>query len=252
LEATQIHPKKLDSWKAERLTLAQHIKAVAETRGPLEILEAGCGTRWGIKLDGVHYNLTGLDIDEDALRIRHEVLKDLNDTILGDLRTVELEESKYDIVFNSNVLEHIRGTRQVMDNFVKWLKPGGFIILVMPNGNSAKGFLTKFTPLWFHVLYMRYFRGMKTAGQPGYGPFPTVFDPEVSLDGIRKYCENGPLAIRAEYSAGHGRTGAKIPMALSNILVWGLHLVSFGKLTARHPDLIFIIEKTPEADSCAC
>ncbi len=83
-------------------------------------------------------------------------LKDLDVTILGDLRTAELEAGKYDIIFNSNVLEHIQGARHVLDNFISWVKPGGFIILVMPNGDSAKGFLTKWTPHWFHVFFMRY------------------------------------------------------------------------------------------------
>ena len=238
-----INPKKLESWQAERVKLVEHIKEIANTRGHLEILEAGCGTRWGLKLDDIDYTLTGLDIDEDALNIRKNELKDLDVTILGDLRTMELEAGKYDIVFNSNVLEHIQGARQVLDNFVNWVKPGGFIILVMPNGDSAKGFLTKKTPHWFHVFFMRYFRGMKTAGQPGFGPFPTFFDKEVSLKGIQDYCNAGPLAIRDVYSTGHGRAGNRFLMAVSSTIAWGLHLITFGKCTARHSDLIFIIEK---------
>ena len=243
MEVIVISLEKLESWEVERLKLSEHFKVIAANKASLEILEAGCGTRWFIELNGIEYILTGLDADEGALEARKSILNDLDVAILGDLRTAELPEEKYDIIFSSNVLEHIKGAREVLDNFVRWTKPGGFIILLIPNGDSAKGFLTKITPHWFHVVYIRYFQGRKTAGQPGYGPFPTFFDPEVSLRGIRAYCDVNPLAIRAEYSIGHGRIGNWIKKIISGTITWGLHLVSFGKLTAQHPDLIFVIEK---------
>lgn len=236
-------------WETERLKLAEHMKKIAAPRGHVKILEAGCGRKWGIDLDGVDYSLTGLDIDEAALRLRKEKYDDLDDMILGDLRTADLPEAEFDIIFNSNVLEHIDGARRVLDNFRRWLKPGGYLILLLPNGDSAKGWVTKVTPHPFHVFYMRYLRGMKRAGEPGFGPFPTFFDKEVSLKGIREYCRTHGLTIHAEYSAQRPAR-ATLEYVLSLIATWSLQVLSLGALSAQHADLIFVIEK-PVAPAAA-
>jgi 2-polyprenyl-3-methyl-5-hydroxy-6-metoxy-1,4-benzoquinol methylase len=76
--------------------------------GPLEILEAGCGRRWPHELK-MQYRLTGVDTDAEALKARVEQRKDLDVAILGDIRTVDLPESSYDVVYCGWVLEHISG-----------------------------------------------------------------------------------------------------------------------------------------------
>ena len=174
LKQLSLYPRALRSWKDEVEALSNIIKEQAKLTPDLTILEAGCGTKWGLKLEGVSYTLTGVDIDEDALDKRVNQRKDLDLAILGDLRTVKLEEDHYDVIFNSNVLEHVDGAEKVLDNFVRWLKPGGIILLLIPNRNSAKGFLTRITPFWVHVLFYKYMRGHKTAGKPGHAPFRTV------------------------------------------------------------------------------
>jgi SAM-dependent methyltransferase len=233
----------LATYRDERLILATHIRAAAAADGPLRILEAGCGTRWGVDLGGVAYTLTGVDLDKDAMEIRRVEKRDLDVAVVGDLRTVELEAGAYDVVFSSNVLEHIDGAERVLDNMVRWTRPGGMLVLLMPNGRSAKGFLTKVLPHWIHVLYVRHVQGQKTAGQPGYGPYRTYFDPVVSQQGIAAYCDRHGLTIEAGYSAGHGRRGNRILMLGALAVTWAVHALTLGGLTARHPDLIFVIRK---------
>jgi SAM-dependent methyltransferase len=236
-------PQKLSSHKEERDTIANHIKQKACSNYALDILDAGCGRKWGLDLDGIQYTLTGVDNDKDFLDIRSNKQRDLDIAILGDLRTVTLEESHYDVIYNSYVLEHIDGAEGVLKNFVRWLKPGGILILIIPNRDSAKGFLTRMTPFWFHIFYKRYVKKKKDAGKPGHDFFPTFFDKVVSRRGIHEFCKKHGLVIRAEYSAGHGRKFRWVTRILSRLLIWIVHLGSFQRLSAKYANLIYVIEK---------
>ena len=172
-----------DSPQEESQRLSRYIKAIARTRGELCILDAGCGNSWQMDLGGVRYALTGVDLNQDALNIRkHE--GDLQEAVLGDLRTVYLEENRFDVIYNSFVLEHIENAELVLNNFHRWLRPGGILILRIPDPESVYGFLSKATPFWLHVFYKRYIGGHKMAGKPGYDPFPTVYNPIVSPRGF--------------------------------------------------------------------
>src|SRR5438045_2919145 len=106
-----------------------YIKQKAVERSPLRILEAGCGQFWPLDLKQLQFTLTGVDTDKDALQLRRARYNDLTETIVGDLRSVDLEDNTYDVIFNSYVLEHIDGAERVLEKFANWLKPGGILIL---------------------------------------------------------------------------------------------------------------------------
>ena len=245
--AVALDERRLASGQEEVDAIAEHIRRKARNGSVMEILEAGCGRRWGINLEGVRYTLTGVDSDESALEIRKNQIRDLDVAILGDLRTVDLAKSSYDVIFNSYVLEHISGAEKVLDNFLRWLKPGGMLVLIIPNRDSVKGFFTRTTPMWFHVMYQRHILGYTHAGKPGYGPFPTPFDEIVSRRGIRRYCDSKGLHIRAEYCAGHGRKIKPVFLAATKALFWFFHLASFRRLSSEYTNIIYIIEKPESA-----
>ena len=111
--------------------------------------------------------LTGVDLNEDALHLRKCHSRDLQEAILGDLRTVSLEANKYDVIYNSFVLEHVQDAERVLDNFHRWLSPGGILILRIPDRQSVYGLLSRVTPFWFHVFYKRVHRRHQDGGQAG-------------------------------------------------------------------------------------
>ncbi len=234
-------PIKLDSWQAEIDTMAKHI--IEHSNSKIEILEAGCGNMWALDLKNTDYTLTGIDIDSQGLDKRINEQKDLDIGILGDLRDVDIDENMYDVIYNSYVLEHIQGAEQVLENFIKWLKPGGILILRIPNRESARGFLTRVTPFWFHIFYTRHLQGYKDAGKPGHAPFPTFYDRIVSRTGINRFCELHDLIIKAEYSGGHGRDNRSISMILDISSCWLLNLLTFNHYFSKHAILIYVIEK---------
>ena len=162
---------------------------------------------------------------------------------MGDLRTIDLEESKYDVIYSSFVLEHIDDAERVLHNFVRWLKPDGILILRIPDRDSAFGFITRLTPHWVHVLYKRYIRRRPNAGKPGYGPFPVVYDEVVSRKGMHEFCRKSGLMIKSEYGSSHYLKRMGIFSALAKFVVNAISLGSFGNLAADHNYLIFVMEK---------
>jgi SAM-dependent methyltransferase len=224
--------------------LSRHLVALGRERQPLQILEAGCGRRWPLRLDGVRYTLTGVDLDEPGLEARKHQERDLDEAILGDLRTVELEGDRFDAIYSSYVLEHIDGAERVLDNFVRWLKDGGLILLMIPDRDSVWGFVTRITPFWFHVAFKRYAQRDPNAGKPGYAPFPTHHDRVVSRRGIREYCRTHGLTVKHEHARVFEPKRARLLIrAATKLIGW----LSLGRLESRHSDVIFVLEKRPAA-----
>jgi len=71
--------------KTERDLLTSAIAAV-ESDGPLRVLEAGCGQRWPLEVEGRTLHITGVDTDAEAMRIRREKHADLDVEMVADLR----------------------------------------------------------------------------------------------------------------------------------------------------------------------
>src|SRR5207248_8941613 len=118
--------------------MEKYIKQKAVEKSPLHILEAGCGQFWPLELKDIEFTLTGIDSDKDALELRRARYNDLTETIVGDLRSVDSEKNRYDVIYNSYVLEHIDGAAGVLQKFANWLKPGGILILRIPDRNSVR------------------------------------------------------------------------------------------------------------------
>jgi SAM-dependent methyltransferase len=231
--------------KQESKILEDYIKRKARIGQTLQILEAGCGRKWPLKLDGISYKIQGIDADKEALEIRKNVAKDLDEFIVGDLTKIDLPPCQYDVIYSSFVMEHIQNAEEVLEKFAKWLTPNGLLILRIPDRYSVYGFITRTTPHWVHVLYKKYIEGMPNAGKPGYDPYPTFHDEVISRNGVRDFCKKNGLVLQEEY--GHGyylkRGKGMIPL-LKRIFVYGVYGISLGNLAFRHNNLTYVLEKS--------
>ena len=214
----------------------------------LRILEAGCGSQCHMDMTGLDYSLTGVDVSEEVLKRRIEK-NDLDQMVVADLRTVEFGESEFDVIYCSYVLEHISGAEALLDKFFHWLRPGGLLLLLIPDRDTIKGLATRVTPFWFHVNYFKYIRRQPTAGKPGFGPFRTYLDKVVSRRGMHKYCEERGCKVIAE----HGNTfdvegdfGVFSP--LYRLVLGFISLMTFHKIQSTHSDLMFVIKKNGSDD----
>lgn len=233
----------INSWTQEIEIMESHIRQKAVSGAPLHILEAGCGRNWMLKLEGIRYVLTGVDLDRAALEVRKTTLKDLDEIFEGDLRYVDLGENRFDVIYNSFVLEHIEGAEVALRNFVKWLKPDGLIIIRIPDPNCVYGFITRISPHWFHVFYYRRIFGYQDAGKPGHAPYRAYYDPVVSRKGIRRFCQENNLTIEAEYGEGYLKVGSGITQVLINLFTRMAHVLSLGFLSFQHTGLLYVLHK---------
>ncbi len=223
------------------------IRGVASSSHPLEILEAGCGRQWPLDLSGVRYRLVGVDQDAAALRHRREEVRDLDDWVVGDLLSLEMPEETYDVIFNSFVLEHVRGAEALLDRFVRWLKPGGLLLLRLPDGNTVYGLLARYLPYRWHVAYYRHLRHSPGAGQPGHPPYPTYYDPVVSRQGIHSYARSRRLRVLEEFGTNfHLQAfGPLAGMALAGLRT--IQAATGGRYQAGHQNLGYVIQKPSPA-----
>lgn len=209
---------------------------------PLQILEAGCGRRWDLRDLLFAYCLTGIDLDEEALRLRKEVTHDLDVAIHGDLTLENFPQEQFDVIYSSYVLEHITGAEAVLDRFVGWLRHGGDLVIRIPDGHSAYGTITRLSPHWFHVFYYRWILGNKMAGKPGYPPYQTIFEPVVSINGLESYAKNRGLELVASYrttvETKHNFRGRLVRLAIQAV-----ETLSFGRRTSSHCTLTYILRK---------
>ena len=209
----------------------------------MHILEAGCGRKWPFQLEGINYILTGVDMDKAALDIRKNVLSDLHESIEGDLCLLDLGEDRFDVIYCSYVLEHIEKADVVLNNFVKWIKPNGIIIIKVPDPDSVHGYITRITPHWFHVFFYRFVQKKKNAGKPGYPPYPTYYNPVISRKGMRLFCNNTNVVLDAEYGGGFFRPGKGALKPLIQIFKKFINIISIGVLSSKHSSLIYILSK---------
>ncbi len=231
----------VDSWAAEVDLLATSIKKL---RGNLKILEAGCGRRWPLKLDGVEYTLTGIDLDSEALRARVHEVGDLHDAIVGDLCAPGLiPADTYDVIYSSFVLEHIKEAEVALENMFLGLKRGGLLLLRIPDRHAVYGWTARFTPFSVHVAYYKFIRGKRNAGKPGFAPYPTHHAGVVSRHGIRAFCERHDCAILHERGHTYYLRGMSLAILATRVYAQVVSCLSLGSLAWRHNNLTYVIRK---------
>lgn len=223
--------------------LHDFVRARFSQSSSVRVLEAGCGRNSDLGMEGIEHYLVGVDTDEDALRFRREKWGDLDEEIVESLLTVDLPMQSFDIAYCAWVLEHIEGAEAVLDRLIEWLKPGGLAVIRIPDGDSVYGWVTRNTPHSLHVLYKRWIQGKPNAGKPGFGPYPTVYDPVISLRAMQQYSQRRGLVVhrqdRIEIDAKKlGRFAGPVK-ALMILGEW----LSLRRLAGRHVNLQFVLEK---------
>jgi SAM-dependent methyltransferase len=152
-----------------------------ERSPPRDVLDAGCG--FTLPLDFPRsVRLVGLDSSADALAKNQNI----DEGIVGDLETYRLGGDEFDVIVCWTVLEHLPNPRSALANMAQALRPGGLLIVGIPNLWSLKGLVTKLTPHRFHVWVYRRILGKRHAGKPGFGPYRTYLRRDVAPDRLRR------------------------------------------------------------------
>lgn len=132
-EHLQKYPWYYMPWKWE------HEEAIGYLKENMEVLEIGCGQ--GGFLTGAMARrklaMTGLELNEFA--VKECCAKGLH-VIAEDIKTHSLgNKNKYDVVCAFQVLEHAYDVKLFLQSAVESLKPGGLLIISVPNDESFIG-----------------------------------------------------------------------------------------------------------------
>jgi SAM-dependent methyltransferase len=171
------------------------------------VLDAGCG--YELPLDfPPSVELVGLDESAEAMAKNENI----DAAIIGDLETARLDEGSFDAVLCWTVLEHLERPQEALRNLVRALRPGGLLIVGVPNIWSIKGLITKATPHRFHVWAYRRLLGHADAGNAGVAPYRTYLRLAISPRALARFARASNLELL--YANAYGETPGQLPRLL--------------------------------------
>jgi SAM-dependent methyltransferase len=102
-------------------------------------LDIGTGTGTNLRLlrDAGFSNVTGLDASDEAIRFCAQ--KQLGDVRQGDICALPFGDASFDVVFATDVIEHIDDDGLAAQEICRVLKPGGSVIITVPAFESLWG-----------------------------------------------------------------------------------------------------------------
>jgi len=132
---------------------------------PQTMLEAGCGIgRWVIPLSKENYNVTGIEIEEEALNIiRQNYTADNLTLVHGDIGNMDFSDKIFDIIVSLGVFEHIEylsELKNAIHEHKRALKDEGILLITIPYLSCVR-FLTHIPYLKLRSL-IRFLKGKKS------------------------------------------------------------------------------------------
>lgn len=122
-------------YKNIRLEIAQCVKP-----GTSNLLDVGCGAGYlgeYLKTSGLAKYIVGVELNIDA---SNEASKRIDKVLTVDLNKIDLsdlfegkDKSSFDCIICADVLEHLISPLEVLLSLVTLLKPGGRVIISLPN-----------------------------------------------------------------------------------------------------------------------
>jgi len=216
--------------------LQKKLDQLLENNSNIKILDAGCGSKFNLNFK--YGQITEIDISPDQLK----KYPNANKKILGDIQYYHLSESEYNLIICWCVLEHVPYPNKALQNFLRALKPDGFLVLVLPNVCSVKGLVTKFTPFWVHKWAHKKIYKHKTVVVNGQGPFRTYLRFSISLPAIQKWGYKNKLQIKylsKSHIVKKLRKKNKIFSYIYEIIIKITYVLSFGLLNESEFIIVF-------------
>ena len=106
-------------------------KIFADIHG--EVLEVGIGVGLNFPLYNRDVELTGVDFSEEMLKGARQAAKEYpfqTTLIQEDVETIDFPENSFDVIVSSGTLCGYQNPLDVLNNFQKWCRPEGRILLL--------------------------------------------------------------------------------------------------------------------------
>lgn len=112
--------------------IVENLSRYLELRG-LRVLEVGAGTgRDARALSAFGGLVVALDYSEESLRLMHATIGEAVDIVCGDATSLPFGSGSFDVVYHQGLLEHFRRPEDVLDENLRVLKPGGVLLVDVP------------------------------------------------------------------------------------------------------------------------
>ena len=116
----------------------------------LRVLDLGCGGGHNgamLKKAGAR-EVVGVELDPGAAREARKRLDRVVECDLGRLDPAELGDQPFDAILASDVLEHLTDAEEVLARAVTLLRPGGAVVLSLPNVSNVYVFSQLLLKTW--------------------------------------------------------------------------------------------------------
>ncbi len=119
--------------------------------GPLRILDIGCGNgNISLALGSLGHEVVGVDIDGDSIQIAKQRNQFKQVSFLQtDVASMSITDT-FDAMVCSEVLEHLPDPGLLVASAHRLLKPGGQLIVTVPNGYGPRELLMTRPMQWMH------------------------------------------------------------------------------------------------------
>lgn len=118
----------------------KRVNIVSNLSQPGKVLEVGCSTGLLLSLFKERgWEVTGIEVSKKAAEIAQK--RGINVTV-DYFEKAEIKE-KYDLIIFNHVFEHVENPQDVMEKTYELLKPGGIVLISLPNFNSLSAKLLK-------------------------------------------------------------------------------------------------------------
>ncbi|HEU4888920.1 MAG TPA: class I SAM-dependent methyltransferase [Thermoanaerobaculia bacterium] len=193
-------------------------------RRGLRVLDAGCGfATTSERIQQLGNEVTGLEESAVACEVAS---KRLAHVVQADLQQADLGEAQFDVLIFADVLEHVPWPVGVLRKYLRWLAPGGSVIVSLPNvGLWSVRFAHLFGSWQYEetgVLdrtHLRFFTRKSARwllGECGLSPIATTYNPGI----VRPLV---PLAKKL-LAPSSGAAGEQAPDALLKSRPYQLYL----------------------------
>jgi SAM-dependent methyltransferase len=100
-------------------------------RKGMRVLDVGCGfATTSARIQQLGNEVTGVESSDVACDV---AAARISRVIRADLQTADLGADSFDVIIFADVLEHLAWPVGVLERYLRWLAPGGSVIISLPN-----------------------------------------------------------------------------------------------------------------------
>ncbi len=122
-----------------------------------KIIHLGCGKSSLSKYCSTNLSekqIYSLDLTPEVLTINPDKYK-----IVADACEMPFLSNSVDLIATEHTFEHFINPERVLKEIFRVLKPGGHLVSTFPNSWYYASVISRLTPYWFHVFYLKLLHG---------------------------------------------------------------------------------------------